>query len=129
MLDDRKRNVLVNLPRILRDIIEGVLEHEPDMEVVGEFRKRTELLDAVDETGADFVITGAEDADVAGVRSLLRARPDVKVLAVGEDGRQTLLYELRPRMVRLGEISPQTLLEAIRAAARATPFEQIEALT
>jgi hypothetical protein len=36
------------------------------------------------------------------------------VLAVTADGAQTTLYELAPRAVELGELSPARLLEAIR---------------
>lgn len=125
MPHEATRIVLVNLPRMLREIIEEIVSHEHDMEVVGEFSKTVGLLEAVDSTDADFLITGTGDSELVGVGQLLRERPRIKVLAVGADGRQTCLYELRPQKVRLGEISPQTLLEAIRAAVRDDVFEAV----
>jgi hypothetical protein len=36
---------------------------------------------------------------------------------VMEAGRRTVLYELRPHRTELGELSPQELVAAVRAAA------------
>jgi DNA-binding NarL/FixJ family response regulator len=123
--DERLRIAIVNMPQMLREIIREVVSPESDMEVAGEFSGTTDLLEAVERTRADFVITGTEDADVAGVGRLLRMRPRLKVLAVAADGRQTYLYELRPQKVHLGEVSPQNLLDAIRSAARGEPVDAV----
>ena len=85
------RIVLADMPRMLRETLE---EHD-----------------------ADFVITGADVLRPDDVDALLEARPRMKVLAVVGDGRDAFLYELRPQKVPLGEVSPHTLLEAIRAAS------------
>jgi len=42
------------------------------------------------------------------------------VLVVSADGRETALFELRPQRTPLGEVSPQTIVDAIRGACRAT---------
>ena len=106
------RIALIRLPRMLRDILTEIVSTQADMAIVAD-------ADAPDEAGnADFVIAGAERLVQDEVEALLEARPRMKVLAVAGDGRQTFLYELRPQMVPLGEVSPQTLLQVIRAARR-----------
>ena len=115
------RIVLVNLPRMLREIIEDVVAAAPDLDVVETVERPTGLIAVVDGAKADFLIAGDDALEDVGV--LLRERPRLKVLAVAGDGRQTFLYELRPQKVSLGEVSPQNLLEAIRAAIRADAYE------
>jgi hypothetical protein len=43
-----------------------------------------------------------------------RASRGVRALEVGSDGRESVLYELRPHRVSLGEISPGALVRTIR---------------
>src|SRR5439155_990331 len=104
------RIVLVNLPRMLREIIEDVVAAAPDLDVVETLDKPTGLIAVVDGAKADFLIAGDDALEDVGV--LLRERPRLKVLAVACDGRQTFLYELGPQKVALDEVSPQNLLEA-----------------
>jgi hypothetical protein len=40
----------------------------------------------------------------------------VRAIEVRSDGRESVLYELRPHRVPLGEISSETLVRTIRAA-------------
>jgi DNA-binding NarL/FixJ family response regulator len=106
------------MPRMLREIVKEIVSTQADMEIVGDFAEGLPLLDAVQESGAEFVIAGAEYSAAKDVRTLLDERPAVTVLAVAGDGRQTVLWALEPRPVSLGEVSPQTLLRAIRTRRR-----------
>jgi DNA-binding NarL/FixJ family response regulator len=108
------RILLAELPRMRRDIIADVLAMQSDMEVVGEVAALGELVEAVERGGADVLVIGRDDAALAA--GLLERRPRLKVLAVAEEGRACSIYELRPRRVELGELSPQLLVDAIRAA-------------
>lgn len=110
------RIVLIDMPRMLRDIVKELVLAQPDMQIVGEYEADTSLGAAVERTEAEFVISGVP-TDEAGAGALLGERPHVKVLAVEADARQTFLWELRPQKVALGEISPRTLLGAIRGEA------------
>ncbi len=102
---------------MLSDIIEKVVTEHPDMEVVGGLADRGSLVKAAAETGADVVILGLRDSELpAACEDLVVAQPRSKVLAVTLDGRRAFLYELRPHTSALGEISPQGLVDAIRAA-------------
>lgn len=121
MPDEPIRIVLVNMRKLLLEIVEQHVAPQPDMVVVGQFAKAIDLIDAVERTGADVVITSATDENLAGVGVLLRERPAAKVLALDDDGRTVLRYD-----VRWGwDVAPQTLLGAIRAAAREDAYELV----
>jgi DNA-binding NarL/FixJ family response regulator len=107
--------VLLAMPLMLRDIVKTIVSDQPDMEVVGELGLDDDLSNAAVETGADFVITSFEETGLhPSCTRLLDARSRVKVLAIGGDGRQAFLYELRPRRYAVGELSPDVLAAVIR---------------
>jgi DNA-binding NarL/FixJ family response regulator len=111
------RIVLVDMPRVLRDIVVAALVDEPDLEIVG--GQGGTLGQTVASSQADFVIAGA-DYDFAEVARVLDERPRLRVLAVAGHGREAFLYELRPTRTPLGEVSPRAIVEAIRSARIAT---------
>jgi DNA-binding NarL/FixJ family response regulator len=113
------RIALVDMPRILREIIEQAVADEPDMEIVEIEGSGVPLRQAVATARADFVIAGA-DYDFGEVARVLDERPRLRILAVAGDGREAFLYELRPTRTPLGEVSPQTIVDAIRGARYAT---------
>ena len=103
------------MPPMLREIVREIVVAEPDLELVGE-HDAIDVADAVERDRPDFVIVGADAAADESVRSVIGARLRPRALEVGGDGRESVLYELRPHRVSLGEISSDTLLGAIRAA-------------
>jgi len=105
--------VLVDLPRITREIIEQAVGAEPDMVTVDGLADATSLPDAIVRSEPDFVISG-RDYEFAEVCAILEGHPRLRVLVVVEDGREATLYELRPTRTPLGEVSPRTIVEAIR---------------
>ena len=105
--------VLVDLPRITREIIEQAVGAEPDMQTVDDLADAASLPEAIARSEPDFVISG-RDYEFAEVCSILNRRPRLRMLVVVEDGREATLYELRPTRTPLGEVSPQTIVEAIR---------------
>jgi hypothetical protein len=111
------RVVVADLTGILSDIIIETLEHPPDLSVA-----------VVAPGGSAVLLADASEADVAilgGAREglpplgqeLLRRRPWMNILTIHGDGREAFLHQLRPVERALGEISPQTLLDAVRAVA------------
>ena len=72
------------------------------------------LRESVERDEPDFVIVGT-DAASETVRSIVCAGCGVRALEVRSDGKESVLYELRPHRVSLGEISPETLVRTIRA--------------
>jgi len=109
------RILLLGMPRILRDLIRSIVDRQPDMRVVGELEDDHINLRRVARPRADFVIVGLRDSGLPDVcNSLLRHRPDTKIVGVSQEGRRAFLYELRPHAQPLGEMSSHVLLEAIR---------------
>jgi hypothetical protein len=107
--------ILVNMPRLLRDIVRAVVSDEPDLRIVAEFDD-PEAYRTID-VGEPYVfITSLRDGGMT-VDRFFGAGTKNCVLAVSADGSETELYELRPRMRSLGEISPEMLLAAIRGNA------------
>lgn len=80
------------------------------MEVVGSGGQRRRTIDL---TGVDVIVTAYDDQQAA-VR-MLRDQPSVRVFALAGHGKESLLYELRPHRVALGEVSPGELIDHIRA--------------
>jgi DNA-binding NarL/FixJ family response regulator len=110
------RIILAEMPRKLHDILEAIVAPHPDMRIVARVVGRDRLLFAVNSARADVIILelhGAESPSV--LDGLLYECPRVKVLATTSDGRGTFVRELLPNEVALGDLSPEHLLEAIRA--------------
>jgi len=100
--------VVIDLPRLLSEVVTEILSKAHDIRVSATFPE--------DAGSPDVAIVGGADADQA--RGLLDRFPRMKVLAVDEDGRNAVFYELRPYQVELGEISPEALLAAVRTVER-----------
>jgi DNA-binding NarL/FixJ family response regulator len=112
---ERTRIVLVDMPPLLREIVRDTLAREPDLDVVAEHAAAVDARGAVGETDADFLIIGAEATTTRmGVASVVGAQRGIRAIEVQSDGKESVLYELRPHRVSLGEMSPETLLRTIR---------------
>ena len=101
------------MPPLLRDIIRDAIAREPDLDVVAECGVAG-LREVVERDEPDFVIVGP-GATSETVRSVVGAGCGMRALEVRSDGKESVLYELRPHRVSLGEISPDMLVETIRA--------------
>jgi len=110
------RVAVASLPQLLRDIVVGALSSERDMELVGEAPGSQQLPRLVRESSADVAIVACERSEVGRLGSLINRSP-VTLLAIIDEGRRGALYELRPREVDLGELSPRVLVNAIRKVA------------
>ena len=116
----RIRVLLAGMPTLMLDILHHVVEAEHDMAIVGTVDNGG-LPIAVQRTRADVVVVGHEAQRERDLYlSLLLRRPQLKVLAIAEDGKSGSVYELRPRRLRLGKISARSLAKAIRGRARPT---------
>jgi hypothetical protein len=123
MPHERTRIVLVDIKRLARQIIEYTAAHHPQLEIVAHVMRPVALLEAIERTDAECVITGFDDeAEVAGT---LRERPGVMVLAVAEDEREAFLYQLLPHKRRLGQLSPPRLLEVLTDAVEQDRVEVV----
>jgi DNA-binding NarL/FixJ family response regulator len=123
-LVDQLGIVLVDLSRLVGEMIERAVARTHDMGVVGRAASLDELHDVAQVTDPDVVIVGLHDADLPhACVDLLLERPRMKVLGIEERDGHAQLYELRPEQVKIGEISPDEVIHTIRAAVmRPTPF-------
>ncbi len=102
---------------MLRDILERAISNQPDMEVIVEPVVRERL--PRDQTAPDVVLVAVSDSDPGErARELLVQWPASHALMIAEHGHQVLMYDLQPRRVALGEMSPDQLVDAIRSAIR-----------
>jgi len=100
---------------MLVDIVKDIIAPHQDIDVVGELAGRDELLQAAMQTRANVIVLGnAAQADNDDYRELLYRLPHLKILAITADGRRGFLHELQPRVMPLGEVSSDSLIEAIR---------------
>ena len=104
------------MPPLLREIVRDAVEREADLELVRELDDAPDVTDALERDRADFVIVGSDAAATGSVASLVAAQQGMRALELRADGRESVLYELRPHRVPLGEISAEALVRTIRTA-------------
>ena len=107
------------MPRMLREIVEDAVRFQPDMKLVDSGEEHN-LLVAIKREHADVLIVaeGGVD-DPVSHEQLLLENPRLKVLVVSRDGREAHLLEFR--QIPVVEVSPQGLVDAIRAAVGSSP--------
>jgi hypothetical protein len=105
---------LVDVPRLLREILVTTFESQPDFEVDDTFGPSASLVAAAVASNADVLITASTALAISDLHTALFARPRMKILSIELDGRRAFLHELYPRRVALGELSPDGLMEQIR---------------
>lgn len=119
----KTRVLLIDMPRILRDILARVIDAQPDMCVVGQERHPSVFQSAVQESEPEFVVVGLEHGDLP-VECQISLESGAKPRLIGvelTDGR-VFLYRLQPKPERISETSlmPAGVAAAIRiATARA----------
>jgi DNA-binding NarL/FixJ family response regulator len=104
------RIALIDMPRVLREIVKTTLDRDPEIEIVGEF-SGAPIVEALERIEADLVIAGptALHAQDVGVQ-LLERDNHVRVIAVRSDGRRSVIWE------QLGELSPEGLVAVVKRA-------------
>jgi hypothetical protein len=110
------RVVVGEVPRLLRDIIEEAVRREADMMLVE--AEGIDLAAVVRSSGADVAIVADDPPDRgARHRQVLVEHPNLKILVVGDNGRDAQLLEFRRHL--MPDVSPQAIVRAIRDAAGA----------
>ncbi len=90
----RKRVLVANRPRLMRDLIACTIADHEDVEIVGQIEDVAELPDLVEETRPDCVIISLEKP---GKRphicdAILEQYPHIKILAVASESDTGFLY-------------------------------------
>jgi hypothetical protein len=101
---------------MLEEIVSHFLGSESDIELAGSVRRIDGLSRKVARVRADVVLLGEDDPPLAA--ALLERSPRLKVLTVSEEGRDLWLYGLNPERSRLGPLSPERLVQAVRRVER-----------
>jgi hypothetical protein len=122
------RVVVLPMLRLSRELLEGALRSRADVQLVqlpecDDTPDGTQLARIVEESGARFVVAGFDGGALPpACAELLEAQASrVRVIAVETGAGEAALFELRPRQLPLGAITPGDLAETIRAAALAAP--------
>ena len=106
----RVRVLLCEVPLLLRSIIVDALFNRPEVELLdGDLSQPPLGADDV-----DVVLVGAVDPhDLEKASSLLAEWPKSRILVVASSGRDAVMYELYPRKLALGDVSPGGLVKMI----------------
>ena len=116
-MSETQTRVVLAIPPMLGDIVKGIVQDAPELNLVGEVDDAGDLVAATRSSNADFVIAGLQGSELSpACAALLDANSHIKVLAVSGDGSTAYLYELLPEVHALGELSPARLVSAIREA-------------
>ncbi len=99
-------------------IVRGALAGQPDLAVIGDVSDEVEVLLHAEQ--ANVVIVGMSGSAMpAVVERLVDEYPRLGVLALDVDRDRGLLYQLRPQLTEIAELTPGVLAAAIRQAASA----------
>ncbi len=98
---------------MLRDIVEGILRSEADLEVIDD--GEDDLSVGVRQLAPDVVVVGDRPAGPLSHARLLLLDPRITVIVISADGRQAQLLELHRQIV--ADLSIVSLVDAIRGAA------------
>lgn len=103
---------------VLRGFLTDVIDAEADMEVVGVAPAAEDLVRAVRAAEPDvLVISAASSGEGRARRDKPYDSSPLRIVAMVDRDRQGLIYELRACGSLPGEVSPPSLVEAIRTAA------------
>jgi chemotaxis response regulator CheB len=111
------RVMLGKMPAMLRGILEETFAGQGDIMLVGLSDSRPSLSELVTAHNPDVLIVGVERADWAtGFAELFVDHPSLRILAIGEDGRSAMMQELYIRRWRVADLSPRSIVAAVRAS-------------
>lgn len=113
--------LIAGMPQFAADVIRGTLRGQADIQLVNDDCSADALLAGQNADVPDVVIVELdEDGIPAFCAPLLYSNPRLKVLAISATDHDTVLYELRPHKVALGNVTPRGLVDAIRDSFRET---------
>jgi DNA-binding NarL/FixJ family response regulator len=112
------RVLLADLPQPLRRQLERGLARNADL-TVSSVGDHLEVLLAVGKARADVVVLWMPGGGLPGIAThLVEEYPHLRILTIRAEARRARVYELLPRLVQIGEVSPGALPEVISAMIR-----------
>ena len=111
------RVMLGKMPAMLRGILEETFAGQPDIMLVGLSDSLMPLSTLVAAHHPDVLVVGVERPDwVGGFAELFADHPRLRVLAIGADARTAMVEELYIRRWNVADLSPRSLVDAVRAS-------------
>ena len=103
-------------PKLLSEVIENLIERQPDMEVVGEVVDPIELIFALRKTPVDVVIITPLKANGEPriCLQLLKENPQLKILMLTGKSESVYIYQSGSHKKLIERPSEQSILGAIR---------------
>jgi len=114
----RKRVLVANRPRLMRDLVTALVAEPHDLEVVGEIYDERDLVAAVEALAPDVLVVGLDESDQLSpaCTALLARRPHLKIVGLAAGGDNNVYFwadvDVRSRPIKNSE---RGLLEAIRS--------------
>jgi len=114
---------LAALPRMLAEILVQLIESESDLVPVSISESPDKLSDVVREAELDAIILGIADGEEQWVPiEVMCTRPRLLVIGIENDGKNASELQLRSHVRRLGEMSPERLIEFLHKGNRDGEF-------
>jgi AmiR/NasT family two-component response regulator len=113
----RVRVLVANRPRLMREMVIATISDQPDIDIVGEVTKESDLNDMVEQTQPDVLIVALEEPErpLGKCGFLLGRYPRMRILALAPEKNRGIYYwamiDIRNKPV---ESSESGLLNAIR---------------
>ena len=108
--------MLSSRPKLLSEVIRNMIEHQPDMAVVGEVIDPIELIFALRETPVDVVIITPHKAngDPRICVQLLKEHPLLKIVMLTGKNEAVFIYQKDFRKKHIEKPSKQMIIDIIR---------------
>jgi chemotaxis response regulator CheB len=110
-----RRILLLTEPRLLREMVERVIDKAPGLQVVGEVDNMDNLIPMIEETGTDWLVVflAPDERLPVGVQDVLTSHPSVRVLAIASDGSQIEMNWLEFHAKALDRLNLDELLSVL----------------
>lgn len=88
------RVLVANRPRLIRELVMATISDQPDIEIVGEIERESEIMSAVEQSRPDFLIVALDKSQRLPTfcEAILQEHPQIKVIAISPDRNSTVFY-------------------------------------
>ena len=104
------------MPQLLREIVRSILATQPDVDLDPTCVPSSDIASASALARADVLILAEDGTPRDDYAPALYAHPRLRLVAISDDRRQAVLYELRPHRSPLGELSAESLIRAVHGS-------------
>jgi hypothetical protein len=109
------RILTVNVPRLLGDVMRGIVSGHAGLEIVGDAQV-DDMLTAISTLRPDVVVLGSDrGAGSAYISQLTASHPRLRLVSIDAEGRSATVHEPGLEAREFREVSPNMLLELLYA--------------